>query len=65
MHIDEEDLLRFMRIDEVDNLLSLFEGEGEKGKIKKASFRNWVVGHLFVTELALYLQILSVSVFCF
>lgn len=49
----------------MDNLLVLFEGEGEKGKIKKASFRKWVVGLLFVTELGLYLQIFSVSLSCF
>lgn len=42
-HIDEEDLLDFMKVEEVDNLLLLFEEQGEKGQIKKSSFRDWVV----------------------
>lgn len=42
-YIEEKDLLRFMYKDEVDNLLPLFEGVAETGKIKKQSFINWVV----------------------
>lgn len=43
-----------MIAEEVDSVLSLFEGEGEKGKIKKASFRNWVVSLVLATELYIY-----------
>ncbi|KAM7513033.1 hypothetical protein LguiB_011908 [Lonicera macranthoides] len=42
-HIDEEDLLRFINTDEVDNVLPLFEGALRTGKIKKLSFCDWVV----------------------
>ncbi|KAL5835688.1 hypothetical protein ACOSQ3_015243 [Xanthoceras sorbifolium] len=42
-HIEEEDLLRFMKKEEVDNLLPLFEGAVETGKIKRSTFKNWVV----------------------
>ncbi|KAF8401064.1 hypothetical protein HHK36_014367 [Tetracentron sinense] len=42
-YIDEEDLLRFMNKEEVDNVLPLFEGAVEIGKIKKSALRNWVV----------------------
>ncbi|XAR67115.1 hypothetical protein NMG60_11013551 [Bertholletia excelsa] len=42
-YIDEEDLLRFMRKEEVDNVLPMFEGAAETGQIKKTSFKNWVV----------------------
>lgn len=42
-HIDEDDLLDFLTVEEVDNLLLLFEETGEKGQINKSSFRDWVV----------------------
>ncbi|XP_057506792.1 mechanosensitive ion channel protein 10-like [Actinidia eriantha] len=42
-YIDEEDLLHFMKKEEVDNVLPLIEGATETGKIKKSSLRNWVV----------------------
>ncbi|XP_058206562.1 mechanosensitive ion channel protein 10-like [Rhododendron vialii] len=42
-YIFEEDLLRFMRKEEVVDVLPLFEGAAETGKIKKSSLRNWVV----------------------
>ncbi|KAF5194765.1 Mechanosensitive ion channel protein [Thalictrum thalictroides] len=42
-YIDEEDLLRFLSKKEVDNVLPLFEGAAEIGKIKKSALRNWVV----------------------
>ncbi|KAL1823908.1 mechanosensitive ion channel protein 10 isoform X2 [Daucus carota subsp. sativus] len=41
--IQEDDLLDFMTVEEVDKLLLLFGEEGEKGQIKKSSFRDWVV----------------------
>lgn len=41
--IDEEDLLRFLRKDELKDVLPLFEGAAETGKIKKLALRNWVV----------------------
>nr|WGO49544.1 mechanosensitive ion channel protein A016040 [Torenia fournieri] len=42
-YIDEGDLLRFMPKEEVDNAIPLFEGAAETKRIKKSSFRNWVV----------------------
>uniref|UniRef100_A0A2N9GW28 Mechanosensitive ion channel MscS domain-containing protein n=1 Tax=Fagus sylvatica TaxID=28930 RepID=A0A2N9GW28_FAGSY len=42
-YIDEEDLLRFMKKEEVDNVLPLFEGAAETGKIKRKSLKNWLV----------------------
>ncbi|PWA70204.1 mechanosensitive ion channel MscS, LSM domain protein [Artemisia annua] len=42
-YIEEDDLLRFMTIDDVKKVLPLFEGAVETGKIKKKSFNNWVV----------------------
>jgi hypothetical protein len=45
-YIDEEDLLRFMKKEEVDNVLPLFEGAAETGKIKRKSLKNWLVSSL-------------------
>ncbi|KAF7813588.1 mechanosensitive ion channel protein 10-like [Senna tora] len=42
-YIDEEDLLRFMSKEEVENVLPLFEGAVETGKIKRKSLKNWLV----------------------
>ncbi|KAH7519258.1 mechanosensitive ion channel protein 10 [Ziziphus jujuba] len=42
-YIDEDDLLRFMRKEEVDLVLPLFEGAVETGKIKRKSLKNWLV----------------------
>ncbi|KAJ9687983.1 hypothetical protein PVL29_013955 [Vitis rotundifolia] len=42
-YIDEEDLLRFMKKEEVDNVLPLFEGTSETRKIKRSSLKKWVV----------------------
>uniref|UniRef100_A0A2N9J0R4 Mechanosensitive ion channel MscS domain-containing protein n=1 Tax=Fagus sylvatica TaxID=28930 RepID=A0A2N9J0R4_FAGSY len=42
-YIDEEDLLRFMKKEEVDNVLPLFEGAAKIGKIKRKSLKNWLV----------------------
>ena len=46
-YIEEDDLLRFMKKEEVDNLLPLFEGAGETRKIKRSTFKNWVVRTAF------------------
>ncbi|XP_047307895.1 mechanosensitive ion channel protein 10-like [Impatiens glandulifera] len=42
-HIEEEDLLRFMKKDDVDNVLHLFDGAIGNGKIPKSSWKAWVV----------------------
>ncbi|XP_006849626.2 mechanosensitive ion channel protein 10 [Amborella trichopoda] len=42
-YIEEEDLLRFLRKNEVDSIFPQFEGAIETGKIKKSALRNWVV----------------------
>ncbi|XP_071715784.1 mechanosensitive ion channel protein 10-like [Rutidosis leptorrhynchoides] len=42
-YIEEDDLLRFMNKDDVKKVLPLFEGAVETGRIKKKSFKNWVV----------------------
>ncbi|XP_043698096.1 mechanosensitive ion channel protein 10-like [Telopea speciosissima] len=42
-YIDEEDLRRFLNKEEVSNVLPLFEGAVETGKIKKSALQNWVV----------------------
>jgi hypothetical protein len=45
-YIDEEDLLCFMKMEEVDNVLPLFEGAAETGKIKRKSLKNCLVSSL-------------------
>ncbi|CAL5437915.1 unnamed protein product [Camellia sinensis] len=42
-YIEEEDLLRFLKKDEVDNVLPMFQGVAETGKIKKSALQKWVV----------------------
>ena len=42
-YIDEEDLFRFMSKEEIDNVLPLFEGGAETGKIKRKTLKNWLV----------------------
>ncbi|KAL5572399.1 hypothetical protein UlMin_021996 [Ulmus minor] len=42
-YIDEEDLLRFMKKEEVDLVFTMFEGARETGKIKRKSLKNWLV----------------------
>ncbi|KAK2449615.1 mechanosensitive ion channel protein [Trifolium repens] len=42
-YIEIEDLLRFMKIEEVENLLPLFEGAVETRRIKRKSLKNWLV----------------------
>lgn len=42
-YIDEEDLFRFMSKEEVENVLPLFEGAVETGKIKRKTLKNWLV----------------------
>ncbi|KAJ9185667.1 hypothetical protein P3X46_005267 [Hevea brasiliensis] len=51
-YIEEEDLLRFLKSEEVHTIFPLFEGAVETGKITKSSFRNWVV-HAYVERKAL------------
>ncbi|XP_057430852.1 mechanosensitive ion channel protein 10-like [Lotus japonicus] len=42
-YIEKEDLLRFMKIEEVESVLPLFEGAVETGRIKRKSLKNWLV----------------------
>ncbi|KAI4380788.1 hypothetical protein MLD38_006936 [Melastoma candidum] len=42
-YIEEEDLLRFMKNEEVDNVLSLFEGAAATRKIKRKALKTWLV----------------------
>ncbi|XP_042976933.1 mechanosensitive ion channel protein 10 isoform X2 [Carya illinoinensis] len=42
-YIDEEDLLRFMKMEEVDNVLPLIQGAAETGKIKRKYLKNWLM----------------------
>ncbi|XVF88866.1 hypothetical protein PTKIN_Ptkin19aG0085000 [Pterospermum kingtungense] len=42
-YIEEEDLLHFMKKEEVDNVLPLVEGAVETGKIKRSTLNNWLV----------------------
>ncbi|KAK7328880.1 hypothetical protein VNO77_23010 [Canavalia gladiata] len=42
-YIEKEDLLRFMKNEEVENVLPLFEGAVETGRIKRKSLKNWLV----------------------
>ncbi|KAM1047211.1 hypothetical protein ACFX2C_026598 [Malus domestica] len=42
-HIEKEILLNHMKKEEVDNVLHLFEGAPETGKIKKKAFKKWLV----------------------
>ncbi|XP_027338360.1 mechanosensitive ion channel protein 10-like [Abrus precatorius] len=42
-YIEKEDLLRFMKNEEVENVFPLFEGAVETGKIKRKSLKNWLV----------------------
>ncbi|KAM3684906.1 hypothetical protein ACB094_11G080100 [Castanea mollissima] len=51
-YIDEEDLLKFLKSEEVKTIFPLFEGALETGRITKSSFRNWVV-HAYVERKAL------------
>ncbi|KAL0008297.1 hypothetical protein SO802_009799 [Lithocarpus litseifolius] len=51
-YIDEEDLLKFLKSEEVHTIFPLFEGALETGRITKSSFRNWVV-HAYVERKAL------------
>ncbi|PRQ56525.1 putative mechanosensitive ion channel MscS, LSM domain-containing protein [Rosa chinensis] len=51
-YIEEEDLLRFLKTDEIHTIFPLFEGATETGRITKASFRNWVV-HAYIERRAL------------
>ncbi|OWM83230.1 hypothetical protein CDL15_Pgr012711 [Punica granatum] len=46
-YIEEEDLLNFLKREEVHTLFPTFEGALETGRITKSSFRNWVVHAYF------------------
>ncbi|XP_047147393.1 mechanosensitive ion channel protein 10-like isoform X2 [Vigna umbellata] len=43
IYIDKDDLLRFMKNEEVENLLPLFEGAVETRRIKRKSLKNWLL----------------------
>lgn len=51
-YIEEEDLVRFLKSEEVHTIFPLFEGALETGKISKSSLRNWVV-HAYIERKAL------------
>ncbi|KAM2100860.1 hypothetical protein EV1_027728 [Malus domestica] len=51
-YIEEDDLLRFLKSDEIHTIFPLFEGAIETGKVTKSSFRNWVV-HAYMERKAL------------
>ncbi|XP_062091117.1 mechanosensitive ion channel protein 10-like [Humulus lupulus] len=42
-HIDEEDLSRFLKKEEVDLIFPMFEGTGEPKQIRRKSLKNWLV----------------------
>ncbi|KAL9314635.1 hypothetical protein ACSQ67_020087 [Phaseolus vulgaris] len=42
-YIEMDDLLRFMKIEQVENVLPLFEGAVETRRIKRKSLKNWLV----------------------
>ena len=44
-YIEEEDLLRFMKTDEVKQVFPSFEGAIETGRITKSAMQKWVVRH--------------------
>lgn len=46
-----EDLLRFMKTEEVDNVLPLFEGAVETGKIKRSTLKNWLASSFLLLML--------------
>ncbi|KNA14876.1 hypothetical protein SOVF_103470 [Spinacia oleracea] len=46
-YIEEDDLSRFLKRNEIHEIFPLFEGALETGKITKSSFRNWVVRTYF------------------
>ncbi|KNA24872.1 hypothetical protein SOVF_011850 [Spinacia oleracea] len=46
-YVEEEDLSRFLKRNEIHAIFPLFEGALETGRITKSSFRNWVVRAYF------------------
>ncbi|XP_056691621.1 mechanosensitive ion channel protein 10-like [Spinacia oleracea] len=42
-YIEEEDLLRFMKMDEINKVIPLVDGFTETGKIKELALEKWVV----------------------
>ncbi|GMY36393.1 mechanosensitive ion channel protein 10-like [Fagus crenata] len=57
-YMDEEDLLLFMKKEEVDNVLPLFEGAAETGKIKRKSLKNWLELNRLVSMIVLVVDII-------
>ncbi|KAE9618514.1 putative mechanosensitive ion channel MscS, LSM domain-containing protein [Lupinus albus] len=55
-YIRLDDLMHFMREDEAEKTLSLFEGASDSGKISKSALKNWVV-HAFRERRALALTL--------
>ncbi|KAI3968471.1 hypothetical protein MKX01_007781 [Papaver californicum] len=51
-YILEEDLLRFLRKEDMHTILPFFEGALETGQVKKSAFRNWVV-HAYIERRSL------------
>ena len=45
-YIDEADLVKFLRKQEVASVLPQFEGAAETGKVEKSALRNWVVSYI-------------------
>ncbi|KAL6005855.1 hypothetical protein ACLOJK_039900 [Asimina triloba] len=43
MYVDEEDLLQFLKEDEVRTMLPYFEGANETRRIERSAFKKWVV----------------------
>ncbi|KAK4783559.1 hypothetical protein SAY86_007933 [Trapa natans] len=41
--IEEDDLWRFMKREEVDNVIPLFEGAARRKRIKRTTLKNWLV----------------------
>ncbi|KAK7411882.1 hypothetical protein VNO78_03325 [Psophocarpus tetragonolobus] len=46
-YIEKDDLLRFMKHEEVEHVFSLFEGAVETGRIKRKCLKNWLVDVYF------------------
>ncbi|KAI3868604.1 hypothetical protein MKX03_013114 [Papaver bracteatum] len=51
-YILEEDLLRFLRREDMQTIFPFFEGAVETGQVKKSAFRNWVV-HAYIERRSL------------
>ena len=56
-YIDKEDLLRFLKKEEVDLVVPMFEGAGENGKIRRKSLKNWLVSFSSISNFLILLHI--------